>query len=822
MKQLTVLLATLFATLTGLNAQTITGYVKDSDNKPIAKASVSLLNTKDSSLVKMNASNADGSYKFESIIQGSYLIATTSVGYSPVYSGPFELKNEDVVVPDLILQNAATQMQGVTVTARKPLVEVRSDKMVVNVEGTINATGNDALELLRRSPGVLVDKDDNISMAGKNGVEIYIDGKPSPLRGADLANYLKTMQSSNIEAIELITNPSAKYEAAGNAGIINIRLKKDKSLGTNGSVNAGYNQGFYPKYNGGINLNHRNKKVNIFGNYNHYNGKWYNKQNIYREQSDSIFDQSGIMTGVRRSHNYKAGLDYFLNSRNTIGMMANGSTGINEFNSDGPMTIASKATGIVDRVLKANTDAHGKRNNINTNLNYRYADTSGRELNVDVDYGKYRNNSNQFLPNIYYNADATTELYRNVYRMLSASDIDIYSLKADYEQKLGKGKLGFGGKAGVVETKNDFKRYDVINDQDKYDTARSNKFNYKENINALYVNYNRPFKGFAVQLGLRAENTVSNGTSNGYEYNTDLEKYQPVESSLKRNYIDFFPSASVAFNKNPKSQLSVSYSRRIDRPRYENLNPFEMKLNDYLYVKGNKELKPQYTNSFGITHTYKYKLTSSLNYSHVRDMFVQVMEPIEGNKAYQTTKNLANQDVVSANVSYPFMYKTFTMFNNLTANYSHYKANFGNGRIIDRDVFNWQYYVQNSYKFGKKKDWTAELTGLYLSPFIWEGVFKGKSMGFVDVGMQKTIMQGRGTLKASVSDIFKTMHFNGDGSYAGIYTRVGSNWESQQFKLNFTYRFGSAQVKAARQRKSGLEDEAGRTNGGSGAPGQQR
>lgn len=287
---------------------------------------------------------------------------------------------------------------------------------------------------------------------------------------------------------------------------------------------------------------------------------------------------------------------------------------------------------------------------------------------------------------------------------------------------------------------------------------------------------------------------------------------------LKEIISTFFPSASVSFAKNPMNQLSLSYSRRIDRPRYETLNPFEFMINEYTYSKGNTQLKPQYTNSFAVTHTYKYKLTSKLSYSHVKDMFLQVFEP-NGSKMFQTVKNLATQDVASLNISYPFVYKNFTSFNNLTNNYSYYKANF-DGNKIDRSFFNLQYYVQNSLKFGKKKDWTAELTGLYLSPFVWEGVFKGKSMGFVDLGLQKTVLKGNGTLKASASDIFKTMRFIGEGTYAGAYNKVAARWESQQFKLNFTYRFGSAQVKAARQRKSGLEDEAGRTDGGSSTPGQ--
>ncbi len=206
----------------------ISGTVKDADNKPLNAATITLLKAADSSIAKLNASDKSGSYTFEHIEPGKYIVLATAVGYTKAYSAAFELAGTDKVVPDITLAKVATEMSAVVVTARRPLIEVKADKMVVNVEGTVNATGNDGIDLLRRSPGVLVDKDDNISMSGKSGVEVYIDGKPSPLKGSDLANYLRSLQSSSIESIELITNPGARYEASGNAGIINIRLKKTK------------------------------------------------------------------------------------------------------------------------------------------------------------------------------------------------------------------------------------------------------------------------------------------------------------------------------------------------------------------------------------------------------------------------------------------------------------------------------------------------------------------------------------------------------------------------------------------------------------------
>src|SRR5947209_1734101 len=246
-----LLIAVHLLSLSVLNAQKISGTAIDVQGSPLKGATLSLLRSADSAIVKLAVSKDDGQYTFTDIKSGSYKIKATHVGYQPIYSDIVNLADEDVTVPRIQLSKENGKLAGITVTAQKPMVEVRADKTVLNVEGTINSVGTDALELLRKSPGVTVDKDDNINVSGKNGVQIYVDGRPTPLSGQDLANYLKSLQSSQIESIEIISNPSAKYDAAGNAGIINIRLKKNKAYGTNGSVNAGWNIGKYAKYNGG-------------------------------------------------------------------------------------------------------------------------------------------------------------------------------------------------------------------------------------------------------------------------------------------------------------------------------------------------------------------------------------------------------------------------------------------------------------------------------------------------------------------------------------------------------------------------------------------
>jgi len=814
MRKLAVFLLSL-GLISAVQAQKISGVVKDEKGKGLDKTTVSLLRAKDSSVVKLSVTNNDGVFSIPSEA-GSFLVSTSHIGYAPAYSAVFQVSG-DVTVPDVNMKKVSAELTGVTVTTKKPMIEVKADKTILNVEGTINSVGNDALELLRKSPGVTIDKDDNVSLSGKNGVQIYIDGKPSPLSGADLTAFLKNLQSSQIEAIEIITNPSAKYDAAGNAGIINIRLKKNKSFGTNGSVNAGYAIGVYPKYNGGLSLNNRGKKVNIFGNYNYNNTKNDNVFKLYRSVLDTVFDQRNNMTMKNEGHGFKAGLDYYINSKHTLGVLVNGNFSDNNVYTDGKTNIIYKPTGVTDRILTANNRSLSQRDNVNFNMNYHFLDTAGHDLTVDADYGFFAIDNDQLQPNVYYNPSMTTELSRTIYNFITPTNIDIYTLKADYEQNYKGGKLGLGFKTSEVKTDNNFGRYNVVGSNKTLDVARSNQFDYSENINAVYVNYNKPFmkKGFMIQAGLRVENTNNTGDSYGLNSNGTINTSS--KSSVKRNYTGLFPSAAITFNKNPMKQWSFAYSRRIDRPAYQDLNPFEFKLDEYTYQKGNVNLRPQYTNSVSITNIYKYKLTTKLTYSHVADVFTQLVDTAEKSKAFVTKQNLTTQDITSLNVSYPFMYKNYMLFTNLNTYYSMYKADFGGGtRKINLNVFSYNIYMQNSLKFGKKKEWSAEVSGFYNAPTIWQGTFKSNALWSIDGGVQKTILKGKGSLKTSVSDIFKTLKWKGTSDFAGQTTIASGNFESRQFKINFSYRFGSNQVKAARNRKDASEEEKNRTQSSGG------
>ncbi len=789
------------------NAQKISGSIKKDASEAASSATIALLKNSDSTILKYAIVKKDGNFELINIAAGIYLLKASHIGYKTLYV-PVDFQSTDLLLKPIVLKKEETNLAGVTVSSAKPIIEVKADKTILNVEGTINATGNDGLELLRKSPGVMIDKDDNISLAGKNGVNVYIDGKPSPLSGADLTNYLKSLQSSQMESIEIITNPSAKYDAAGNAGIINIKLKKNKTFGTNGNFNAGFNQGFYPKFNAGLGLNHRNKNINVFGTYNYNNGKSRMQINSRKEQLDTLFVQNNVMNFKNNTHGFKVGADYFLNKKSTIGAVVNGNFSDMEFTTSGPMYFTEISSGTQVKVMNATNDNKMPRNDVNANLNYRFS-AGGKEFSIDADYGFYNIKSDQYQPNFYYDGTGTVETNRAIYNMVAPTNIDIATLKSDYEQDFKGGKLGIGGKTSFVKTNDNFKSYNVFTTGNVLDTGKSNKFDYKENINALYVNYARQYKkGFMVQLGLRAENTNLTGTSNGYRWDTNSwEKY---DTTFKRNYTGLFPSAAVTFNKNPMKQWTFSYSRRIDRPAYQDLNPFEFRLNEYSYMKGNTDLRPQYTNSFGVTNVYKYKLTTSFNYSHVKDIFARVPDTTDKTKGFLTKKNLATQDIFALNISYPFQYKKYSFFATLNSNYAHYQADFGGGdRNIDLKVFALTYYMQNSFKFGK--GWTGELSGLYISPSVWQGTIKSDAMGMVDVGLQKTILKNTGNIKLVVSDIFKTMKWGGKSDFAGVSSTFNGHGELTQVKLNFSYRFGNSQVKAARQRKSAIEDENKRT-----------
>lgn len=784
------------------SSASISGKIIDEKGIATPSASVALFNLKDSSLHKVVLTATNGEFEMRGLKPGKYFLAVTSVGYKKGGSKGFELKEaESYFLAPIILSTDHTRLTDVNIQGKKPMIEVTADKTIFNVEGSINATGSNAFELLQKSPGVTIDKDDNISLKGKNGVRIYIDGKQSQIAGKDLAEFLRSINSADLEAIEMISNPSAKYDASGNAGIINLRLKKNKNYGTNGSISAGGAFANNPKANSAFNINHRDKTVNIFANYSNAFGKRRTFFDLYRLQNDTIYDQHTINFTDPHIHNFKTGMDVFINKKNTIGFIVNGNFSNNTYSNESYAPIMKNGSASVQKILFASGVEDAERSNLNYNVNYRYANTKGTELLIDGDVGTFRSKATSIQPNQYKTPSGTLLEERN-YRNNTPTDIDIEAVKVDYETAAGKGKFGIGAKYSNVKTKNTFDFYNVIAGTDMLDSFRSNKFNYTENINAGYINYESPLgKKWSMRAGVRMENTISEGNL--------ISFYPQPDDNVKRNYIDFFPSAALTHSINEKNSLNFSYSRRIDRPNYEDLNPFENKIDELTYQKGNAFLRPQYTNIFELTHTYNSRLNTTLSYSHIKDYRTNIIDTTEKNRVFRTVKNLASQDIFNVNVSAPFdISKWWKVFLNANGNRSIYKADFGLNKTLDISIFAYSLYMQQT--FTVTEGLTFELSGFYNSPGIWGGTFKTDPIYSADAGLQKSLFKKKGNIKISYTDVLQSQKFRGVSDFGGAYLDVRAKSESTQLRINFTYRFGSSQVKAARQHKSALEEENSR------------
>lgn len=791
----------------GLHAQIIFGVVVNETGAFVSGVTVTLKDANSHAVVKIGSTNNTGKFLFKGISKGSYYISMTFIGYESGNSPVYHVLADDINVGTLRLSKVSVNLEKVVVQSQKPLIEVKSDKMVVNVDGNINAMGEDALEILRKSPGIQLDKDDIISMNGKNGVQVYMDDKKIPLSGSDLSDYLKGVQSAQIASIELITNPSARYDAAGNAGIINIKLKKNKKSGFNGSVSAGYGIGRFPKYNGGFSFNYRNRRVNFFSSFNYSWNKSYFDISQYRAQLDTVYDQHSFVNNKLVSNDYKAGVEISLNKKSTFGVMIMGTHMDRNILVQSDMDILYSPTHSLFRILKADNKSANKKFNTNFNLNYRFADSMGHVLSIDADYGLYRFRTDQFQPNRFFDKDLNY-LYSLDYSMQSPSKIDIYSIKTDYEQGFMGGKLGVGAKVSYVRSDNEFNRYNVFGITKSLDSLRSNDFIYKENINALYLSYKRQVNKILIQAGLRIENTNLSGSSTGYKSLSGI--FHPSDSIFNRNYTNFFPQVSVTLNKNPNLIWGLNYSRRIDRPVYQDLNPFEFKVDEYTYQQGNINLQPQFTNAISLTNTIRGKLTTSLGYSHVADVITPIFDTIDRYRGFLTKRNLAKQDIINLTLSYPVSIKWYSAFIYLNSFYTHYGANLGAGRLINIDAYSLNLNMQHSLRFGK--GFTGEVTGLYSSPTIWSGTFRRKGLWSVSAGVQKLLFKNKASLKFSCSDVFNSLKISGKSDFAGQYININGRSETRQFKLGFSYRFGKASGQSP-LRKSGVEEETERIGG---------
>ncbi len=783
---LTVLLFTAFA-----KAQTITGKVISEIGEPLPFVNV-LVNDKSGQLIKASITNYDGSFIVKDITFGNYVIQVSYLGYVTVQK-PLKLDVQTVRLPDIQLEPSAESLNEVTIVAEKPIIRIEPDKTVFNVVNTASSAGLNGLEVLRKAPGVRLDNGNNVIVEGKTGVLIYIDGRQSYLQGDDLTAFLQSLQADTIESIEIITQPSSKYDAAGNAGIINIRLKREKGLGTRGSISSTVTIGNFTRTNNSVSVTSRLKKWNIYGTYSNYLGRSTGFLKLFRSQGDKIFDAQTNSEYDGFSNNFRIGSDYYVSKESTIGGVISYNLNDSESRSNSRTPIIDRARGITDSILRAPNSSENNSSNFNANLNYRYQDTLGTSFSADLDFGRYGRKRFNNQPNFYVTPEGEL-LNAIITNQETPIDIDIYAGKIDYGQKLGKGSFETGLKVSQVVTDNTFNFFDVINGNNLLNLNRSNQFKYDEKIFAVYTKYNLGVGKWKFQGGLRIESTDSNG---------DLTAENDAgDQSVKREYTDFFPSAGITYQLGQNNSFALIYSRRIQRPNYQTLNPFEYQLDELSFSRGNPFLRPQYTDNFKISHTYKYTLSTSFSYSYVSDFFARVTEAVGENRNFLSTRNVADQEVYNVSISYPFKANDWwRVYANIYGSYNKYTAT--NPAFISTSQETFGFYAQNT--FSLPNDYKFEVSGWYSSPSIWGGTYETESLGSLNVAIQKT--WGNWTGKLSVNDVLYTIPWRGTTQFGNL--RIDGSGGSDSRNVNFyvKYTFGNDDVKDAKKRDGSLEEE---------------
>ena len=779
--------------LSNLQAQyTVTGKLIDEKQKIQKLATVLLLKGLDSSLVKSTLTNESAFFSFNEISNGTYLIVANGVGYQKSYI-TITVNGKDQNIANIILKTEAVNLGEVTVVARKPFLEQRADKLVVNVEGSATAAGSNALEVLQKVPGVIV-RNEQVTLAGKSSVNIMINGKSSQY--TDINQVLATTPASNIEKIELISNPGARYDAAGGA-IINIMLKKNADLGTNGTVSLATGMGLYKKDGAPIDrnfyritpyfsINNRKGKVNVYGNINFFHRNLYNYNEYERVIPPSRFLQSKYEPNERNSSAYRAGVDYYADDKNTFGFLYRGySLGSLEEAVNNTQQFNSNTGALVSTFQTLNNN-HIKRNNQAGNVNWKHSfDSTGKELNVDLDYSNYQLNNTNDIQNIV-SSGASTKSTQSI-----NNPVQFTVLKIDYTHPINKDtKYELGSKLSFATIDNAiiFKNGEVI------DPKRSTNFQYKENINAVYTSFMKKLGGWELNAGLRLEQTIATGDSMHVQV-------------LNRNYTKLFPSFFLTRKIDKNLSTVFQYSKRVNRPSYQQQNPFIEYADSLTYSKGNPLIKPEIADAYKIGLTYQNQPLFSISYNKTNDVIFNSAPKQEGNQTYVTPENLGTYENVTFELNFPLNFgKKISGYGGNHLIYNHYKADYLGG-VYDNAKWNWQAYWQVAYK--PTPFWSMEVSGFYTTKFL-EEFLTINPLGSLNLAIQKTFWEKKGKLTLNFNDLLFTEKSTAMIDYQIINIKARSMEESRNVRLVFAYSFGNQKLKASRNRESASDAESNR------------
>ena len=794
----------LFCTRVSVNAQSkIHGQVVDSVGKPIYQANVLLLTPKDSSLVKGIFTKEDGSYSFENIIPGKYLIASSHTGFKNSFIPIFQINDQqNLKIETIRLDEAAIQLKSVNISVKKPLYEQKIDRLVINVAGSITSAGSTALDVLERSPGIIVDRINNsLSINGKNGVIVMMNGKRNYMQMADVIQLLAGIPSGNIDRIEVITAPPANFDAEGNAGIINIVLKSNNQFGTNGfyTLSAGYDKGEQNSFS--LNINHRKGRVNLFGNYSFSRTRlkqlWRNYHAVtYQGNFIENYSESN-RNALASQHNGQVGIDYEINKKTIIGALFSASN--RNWDMEANNNAFTYSNYKQDTSLKiVNNEIH-TTSNYSFNINLQHTFKVDEKININLDYLKYNDNNPSRYINAYFD-NLNNFVYDEKVKSSKTTPLKFWVGAADYSKKLSKKTdMEAGIKGAVSMLSNDVSVATLFQNNWLQDASLSGYHNLHENITAVYSSFSIAIdSATSVKAGLRYEYTNSNLGS-------------PAQKNIvDRHYGNLFPSFFILHTINKNNAINFSYSRRIWRPGFTDLAPWVLFYDPKTFQTGNPALQPSIADALNASYTYKNKIVS-LSYSYTKNPIILQPKIIESsNKMIISLANGKNIKDITVNLSLPFtVTKWWNMQNNISAGWRQSNVFYKTGIKTESKSF-WLNTAQN---FVLPKDISFELSGFYYAGGNW-GFYKYSPAGSLNLGIQKKFIKNRSTLSFNIRNILNTLTFQYSAykPEQNLIQKNRSDYSYTNCSLSFTHNFGNDKVKGKRERLTGAEDEKGRAN----------
>ena len=824
MKKITLFVILCLSSVSAMWAETVKGSVINQNGEAMPFVTISVL-AQDSSLITGTITDDDGKYSLQYSAVSSQLpiiIQASYVGYETAFGGP-----------DFVLREETEHLKELEVKAKKPLVERQMDKLVVNVSASPLAAGSNGNDILRRAPGVRIDKDGNITVNGK-GVEIWIDGKPSYLSGQQLKAMLDGTDGNTIEKIEIISNPSAKYDASGQGGIINIKLKRNMMRGLNGMLSAAYGGMYFGDVKRwlnteylSLNLNYRGEKTYTFGQFtqvyaqNDVDFETYRKTPVLETYSNSGYSIDF------QYYMLKVGNDWYIDSANTFGFILQVPymnftqqivPGRNYAYTYNPADTINSVTNSSNR-LKA------PQHTANLNYTHTFSEVLERELTVNVDYNRYNNGGVNYQETRYdkpYQGNTSLGLNIN-----SRQIVDIYSAKLDFQTKFWQtGMIECGVKYGLSSTHNQMLTDSTANGLSL--PTDTSAFQYDEHVAAVYISVGKQFgEHWSVKLGLRGEYTFSHGN------------WLTADSVTRKSYFDPFPTAYIGYTTSPLGKIgqpisvSASYTRRIKRPSYYMLNPFRTYVDAYSYQAGNTELTPEFNNDVELHFSWTQYLNVTFNFAHTQDMFSQKVTVLPNGMGSIQWSNFGTCTTHGGNISLtelPLVPKYATLEDGskmmqgawlaLTVNAgwlhfinrSYEKQPDGTPVYENRNHYG---YVNGTLSAYLPKDWTLTFDGNWSSPMT-TGYDRQGSMYYLGFGIRKMYMPKGLIFNLNVQDLARSLSFsNTDMAQQEGYASWYKNTVRQQrVMFSLTWMFG--QYQQHKQRKVGDMDELNRLGGGGG------